>query len=46
MAMQAIPTIQVGGRHRQVGQQIGEHMKPRLQEMLARQRESLPPGVT
>ena len=46
MAEQIIPTLQVSGTHRQVGQQIGEHMKPRLQEMLARQRESLPPGVT
>jgi isopenicillin-N N-acyltransferase-like protein len=46
VATQGIPTIQVGGTHRQVGEQIGEHMKPRLQGMLARQRESIPPGVS
>jgi isopenicillin-N N-acyltransferase-like protein len=41
-----IPVIQVGGTHRQVGQQIGERMKPQLQHMIARLRENLPPGVS
>jgi isopenicillin-N N-acyltransferase-like protein len=40
-----IPVIQVKGTYRQVGQQVGEQMKPQLQRILARQRESLPPGV-
>jgi isopenicillin-N N-acyltransferase-like protein len=38
--------IEASGTHRQVGRQIGERLKPQLQRILARQRESLPPGVS
>lgn len=46
MAVHPIPVIQVSGTHRQVGQGIGEKMKPQLQRMIARMREDLPPGVS
>lgn len=45
MAADPIPVITVCGTHREVGQQIGEKMRPALQRMLARLREHLPPGV-
>jgi isopenicillin-N N-acyltransferase-like protein len=46
MAANPIAMIEVSGTHRQVGQQIGEHMKLQIQLMIARLRERLPPGVT
>lgn len=46
MAANPIPMIEVSGTHRQVGQQIGEHMKLPIQLMIARLRERLPAGVT
>jgi isopenicillin-N N-acyltransferase-like protein len=46
MASDPIPAIEVSGTHRQVGQQVGETMKPQVQHMMAHMRESLPPGVT
>jgi isopenicillin-N N-acyltransferase-like protein len=46
MATQPIPLIQVSGSYRQVGQQVGEHMKFQLQRMIARLRDNLPPGVS
>jgi isopenicillin-N N-acyltransferase-like protein len=45
MASDPIPVIEVSGTHRQVGQQIGEKMRPTLERILDRQREGLPPGV-
>jgi hypothetical protein len=45
MGPNAIPIIEVRGAHRQVGRQIGEHMKPQIQEMLEKQRSDLPGGV-
>jgi isopenicillin-N N-acyltransferase-like protein len=49
MASDPIPVIQVKGTHRQVGQQIGEQMRARLQEYQQaadQMRAGLPPGVT
>jgi isopenicillin-N N-acyltransferase-like protein len=46
MAAPSIPMIEVSGTHREVGQQIGEKMKPQLQRVLSRLRGSLPPGVS
>jgi len=46
MAIDPIPVIQVSGPHRQVGQQIGDQMRPQLQQMMAKMRETLPPGST
>ena len=46
MAADPIPVIKVSGTHREVGWQIGEKMKPRLQRILPRLREQLPPGVS
>ncbi len=45
MVSDSIPVICVSGTHRQVGQQIGEHMKEQIQRIVSRLRESLPPGV-
>jgi len=45
MAAESIPLIEVRGTYREVGQQIGEKMRPRLQRILSRLRSSLPPGV-
>ena len=45
MATDPIPVIQVNGTHSQVGQQIGEEMRPHLQRILPGLREHLPPGV-
>jgi len=41
-----IPIFEFRGTHRQVGQQIGEAMKSRLQRMAAGAREGLPRGVS
>jgi isopenicillin-N N-acyltransferase like protein len=46
MATNPMPVLELKGTYREVGQQIGEAMKPRLQRMHARLREDLPPGVT
>ncbi|HSR32087.1 MAG TPA: C45 family peptidase [Anaerolineae bacterium] len=46
MATDQIPVIEVRGTHREVGQQIGENMKSRLQRMLPQFPEGLPDGVT
>jgi len=46
MAATPIPLIEVSGTHREVGQQIGERMRPNLRRVLTRLRENLPPGVT
>lgn len=46
MSVKPIATIEVAGTHRQVGRQIGEQMKLQIQHMIARLRQSLPPGVT
>lgn len=46
MNPETIPLFEVKGTYRQVGQRIGEAMKPRLQRMLDRARENLPPGVS
>jgi len=46
MSAEPIPVIEVSGTHREVGQQIGAKMKPRLQRILPRLRENLPPGVS
>ncbi len=41
-----IPMLEIQGTHRQVGQQIGEQMRPTLQRMTNRLREDLPAGMT
>lgn len=46
MPIDPIPVLKVSGPHRQVGQQIGDHMRPQLQQMMAKMREDLPPGRT
>ncbi|MDY7041995.1 MAG: C45 family peptidase, partial [Chloroflexota bacterium] len=46
MSANPIPVIEVRGTYRQVGQQIGDIMRPTLQRMLLRMREGLPPGVS
>ena len=49
MASDPIPVLQVQGTHRQVGQQIGEQMRARLQQYRQaadQMRAGLPPGVT
>jgi len=45
MVAKPVPVIEVSGTHREVGQQIGEKMKPQLQRIIPRLREQLPPGV-
>jgi isopenicillin-N N-acyltransferase-like protein len=46
MAADPIPVLQISGTHLEVGQQIGERMKPVLQQMRARMPADLPPAVT
>lgn len=46
MTSEAIPVIEVSGSHREVGQQIGEQIRPALQRVLARLREGLPAGAS
>jgi isopenicillin-N N-acyltransferase-like protein len=46
MAADPIPVIEARGTHFDVGCQIGQKMKPRLQRILPRLRELLPPGVS
>jgi isopenicillin-N N-acyltransferase-like protein len=46
MATDPIPVIEVRGTHREVGEQIGEKTKLKLQRILPRLRNNLPAGVT
>ncbi len=46
MAAEPIPVVAVGGTHREVGRQIGEAIRPKLQKAVAQMRRSLPAGVT
>ena len=46
MAADPIPVVEVRGTHRQVGQQIGEALKPAVQHMTSGLREALPAGVS
>lgn len=46
MTVDPIPMLEIRGTHREVGRQIGEALKPRLQCALADERTNLPPGVT
>jgi len=41
-----IPVIEARGTYREVGRQIGEQCKERIQSMFANLRHDLPPGVT
>ncbi|MGD8491571.1 MAG: C45 family autoproteolytic acyltransferase/hydrolase [Anaerolineae bacterium] len=41
-----MPLIQARGTHRQVGQQIGEQLAPRIRRVVARMEEQLPAGVS
>jgi isopenicillin-N N-acyltransferase-like protein len=41
-----IPIIEARGTHREVGRQIGEQCRERIQSMFAGLRDELPPGVT
>ena len=42
----AIPVIEAGGTHREVGLQIGEQCQPQIRAMLAQLREGLPAWAT
>ena len=46
MAVDPIPMYEVSGSHYQVGWQIGEKMKLKLQRILPRLHRTLPPGVS
>jgi isopenicillin-N N-acyltransferase-like protein len=46
MATDPIPVIEASGTHRQVGQQIGERLRPQLQQALAHLHKGLPAGIT
>lgn len=46
MSLTQIPVIEASGTHRQVGQQIGEQLKSQIQEILEKQRQILPSGVS
>lgn len=41
-----LPLIEARGTHREVGRQIGEQCRERIQSMCAALRDELPPGVT
>jgi isopenicillin-N N-acyltransferase-like protein len=45
VAADPIPVIKASGTHREVGQVIGQRMKPQIESMVAQMRESLPPSV-
>jgi isopenicillin-N N-acyltransferase-like protein len=45
MASGSIPVIEVRGSHHEVGQQIGEQMRPALQRLITKLREGLPNDV-
>jgi isopenicillin-N N-acyltransferase-like protein len=46
MSRAEIPLIEVRGTHREVGRQIGEAMRGRLQRLVPQWREDLPAGVS
>jgi isopenicillin-N N-acyltransferase-like protein len=46
MSSSLLPLIEARGTHREVGRQIGEQCKERIQSMFAGLRDELPPGVT
>ena len=46
MAANSMLFFKVSGSHHEVGTQIGEHLKPQLQRVIAWMRSTLPPGVT
>jgi isopenicillin-N N-acyltransferase-like protein len=46
VAADPIPVLQVSGTHREVGRQIGEEMRPALQQMMAWMHTNLPGGVS
>lgn len=46
MAESQIPLFRVSGTHREVGQQIGRQLGPRIRRMTAQMREHLPKGAT
>jgi isopenicillin-N N-acyltransferase-like protein len=46
MSADPIPVLQVRGTHREVGQQIGERLRPQLERIVASMREDLPAGMT
>lgn len=46
MPTQSIPSLEIQGSHREVGEQIGGHMQTHIHAMVAGLRESLPTGVT
>ncbi len=46
MAANPIPLYKVKGSYRQVGQQIGEKLKPQMERQFQWMRSSLPPGVS
>jgi isopenicillin-N N-acyltransferase-like protein len=46
MGADPIPVIKVQGTHRQVGQQIGEAMRPQVQDLVAKMRQACPDGVS
>jgi isopenicillin-N N-acyltransferase like protein len=45
MSSDPIPVLEIRGTHREVGQQIGQQMKPALQRMVSRLRQHLPAGI-
>ena len=45
MTSRSIPVVEVRGSYQEVGQQIGERMRPALERSLARLQEGLPAGV-
>jgi isopenicillin-N N-acyltransferase-like protein len=46
MTAGSFPVIQVRGSHRQVGEQIGEAMRPQVQRLMAHMHDAQPAGVT
>jgi isopenicillin-N N-acyltransferase-like protein len=46
MAEASLPLLEVRGTHRQVGHQIGEHLRSCIQRETAQLHEHLPPGVS
>jgi isopenicillin-N N-acyltransferase-like protein len=46
VAENPIPVIEIRGTYRQVGRQMGERLKPTMEQMLSKLRKGLPAGVT
>ena len=46
MTTDPIPVIEANGTHREVGEQVGEKMKLKLQRILPRLRNNLPAGIS